>query len=199
MDPKKCLYFATFLFLYFLKKFSSSSLQILVWFQYKFFLSIATSLMRMSSPPSSPSPWAPWCSSRGGSRHLVATTRRGKRSRHPGKRFCVKNQESGLGQLGPNVRFWGWTGAQLSTFTWQKVGPNWDGTMYSSDQHDWNLQILDGLVDVADPTVLPLHPQVHRQCDRRLFITHLDNFFKRYLWFHLKLNSLIQKKNCHSP
>ena len=100
---------------------------------------------------------------------------------------CVKNQELGLGQLGPNVRFWGWTGAQLSTFTWQKVGPNWDGTMYSSDQHDWNLQILDGLVDVADPTVLPLHPQVHRQCDRRLFITHLDKFFEGSLWFEIKL------------
>ena len=190
MDSKKCPYFTTFLFLYFFFVVTNScliSIQILSFDRYIFDENVITSIIPITLGSLMLLTW--WISTSG------CHNKERKEKPTP----CVKHQELGLGQLGPNVRFWGWTGAQLSTFTWQKVGPNWDGTMYSSDQHDWNLQIFDGLVDVADPTVLPLHPQVHRQCDRRLFITHLDNFFKRYLWFHLKLNSLIQKKNCHSP
>ena len=39
--------------------------------------------------------------------------------------------------------------------------------------HHHHLQILDSLVHITDPAILPLYSQVHRQGDRRLFVTHL--------------------------
>ena len=43
--------------------------------------------------------------------------------------------------------------------------------LHHNHRHD--LEILDSLIHVTDTAVLPLDAEVHGQCDRRLFVTHL--------------------------